>query len=316
MKKGKIYLLSMLLLGGVATAGAQSQPEANWVKEAVAAKQSFQTEMRRSRMPVVSEWMKLGQKPTRLTADLTGKQELILITDGGPDGSSYDHAAWINARLYKADGSFVWLDDLKFAVGRAGWRTPMSNCNVAGKHITVDGTVYDHAVFCHAPGYLLYRLDGKYTRFETEVGIDDGGKTGSTYFKILTSDPDRYLNQALRSHATGRAELERLVGNAGDWMMGPSTTLEEKRIAQLLGKLEQPDHYRKQWDEVKALQAADARGVRALALLRELNEVLDVQRQLAGLRMEPVRAAFEDMKKNPAYDVKNTRLRCSSSKPW
>ena len=44
MKKGKIYLLSMLLLGGVATAGAQSQPEANWVKEAVAAKQSFQTE--------------------------------------------------------------------------------------------------------------------------------------------------------------------------------------------------------------------------------------------------------------------------------
>ena len=93
MKKGKIYLLSMLLLGGVATAGAQSQPEADWVKEAVAAKQSFQTEMRCSRMPVVSEWMKLGQKPTRLTADLTGKQELILITDGGPDGSSYDHAA-------------------------------------------------------------------------------------------------------------------------------------------------------------------------------------------------------------------------------
>lgn len=304
MKKGKIYLLSMLLLGGVATAGAQPQAESDWIKAAVNAKQSFLTEIHSSRMPVVSEWMKLGHKPARLSADLTGKQELILVTDGGPDGSSYDHAAWINARLYKADGSFVWLDDLKYAVGRAGWRTPMSNRNVAGKHISVAGKTYDHAVFCHAPGYLLYRLDGKYTRFETEVGIDDGGKTSSVYFKILTSDPDRYLGRAFEACPSGKQELERLVGNAGDWMLDPAATLESKRIEQLLAKIEQPDYYRSRWAEVERMSAAVSRDTRALLLLREMNEVLDVQRQLAGLRMEPVRAAFEDMKKNPDYDLK------------
>lgn len=53
----------------------------------------------------------------------------MLITAGGPDGSDYDQAVWGNARLIKADGTAVWLDEVPFEYGVAGWAKPKMNIN-------------------------------------------------------------------------------------------------------------------------------------------------------------------------------------------
>ena len=51
---------------------------------------------------------------------MKGVDKLVLITAGGPDGSDYDQAVWGNARLIKADGTAVWLDEVPFEYGVAG----------------------------------------------------------------------------------------------------------------------------------------------------------------------------------------------------
>ena len=68
-------------------------------------------------MPIVSTWMKHKAKAEPFVVDLKGVDKLVLVTAGGPDGTDYDQAVWANARLIKADGTAVWLDEVPYEYG-------------------------------------------------------------------------------------------------------------------------------------------------------------------------------------------------------
>lgn len=96
-------------------------------------------------------------KAEPFTVNLTGLDRLVLMTDGGKDGSSYDHAVWANARLIKKDGTSVWLDALKYETGWAGWNVPLMNRNSQGKGISIAGKsmITEYSVMLTVYWYML-----------------------------------------------------------------------------------------------------------------------------------------------------------------
>lgn len=126
--------------------------------------------------------------------------KVVLNTEGGPDGSNYDHAVWANARLVKAGGSSVWLDQLSYEYAVTGWGNPVKNTNINGQPIRIGGKTYEHGVLCHANGTLVYPLKEKYVRFEAEVGISyiERPKFSTSYARKAYYPYQRIFNVGFR----------------------------------------------------------------------------------------------------------------------
>ena len=150
------------------SAGPKQKKAETWIDASVKAKTELQAKLKKSGMPIVSTWMKHKAKAEPFVVDLKGVDKLVLVTAGGPDGTDYDQAVWANARLIKADGTAVWLDEVPYEYGVAGWAKPKMNTNAYDHEIVIAGKEYKHGVFCHANGTLVYPVGGQYVRFEAE----------------------------------------------------------------------------------------------------------------------------------------------------
>ena len=144
----KILLITLCFLSASASAFAGPKPKKaeTWIDASVKAKSELRTQLQKAGMPVISKWIKVNDKAEPFVVDLKNCDKLIPVTSGGPDGSSYDHAVWGNARLIAADGSSVWLDQTPFEYGVAGWDKPRMNINANGKPIRIAGKAYEHGV--------------------------------------------------------------------------------------------------------------------------------------------------------------------------
>lgn len=98
-------------------------------------------------MPIASSFVKAGQQAEPISADLTGLDELVLITSAGPDGNDWDWGTWANARLIKADGSFIWLDELDPYYWFSGSGSIQKNADLYGNPLTIGGKIMS-TVFC------------------------------------------------------------------------------------------------------------------------------------------------------------------------
>ena len=221
-------------------------------------------------LPLVSRWVKAGEQAEPLVADVRDVKYLVLTTSGGSDGSGYDHSAWAGARLVAKDGSKVWLDELPYVYGKAGWDAPRKNRNVAGQQIRIAGKEMDHTIFCHADGILVYELDGKkYVRFETEVGIDDGSPTGSVYFGVSDEISDEWV--------------ERMLGGR-------------------IKSLKEPSYYKEAKKALMSLHGSQ-RTERFFELTRGLDKALTLQDELQWLNVKAVELAYENMKTLEGFDA-------------
>jgi hypothetical protein len=45
--------------------------------------------------------------------------------------------------------------------------------NDKGEPIHIAGKVYEHGIFCFANSIVVYPVNGKYERFEAEIGVED-----------------------------------------------------------------------------------------------------------------------------------------------
>lgn len=301
----KTFVLTVctLLLGAVTVWAVPKKTPATWVDEAVKAKMGMLTDLEKSNMPVVSAWMKKKMKAEPFTVNLTGLDRLVLMTDGGKDGSSYDHAVWANARLIKKDGTSVWLDALKYETGWAGWNVPLMNRNSQGKGISIAGKKYDHGVFCHANGLLVYALNGEYVRFEAEVGIDDASNAGSAYFKALHDLPSNYIAGLQKNYPDDCSVLLSILGELDAWLVTKDTSVEEQHIKKLLNELKSKSYYTDKLKKVAAEPVLDARMKSMLLLLREVAQVADLQKSLEWLNLPAIKLAYDDMKRSAKFNV-------------
>ncbi|GAA4837537.1 NPCBM/NEW2 domain-containing protein [Kitasatospora terrestris] len=177
-----------------------------------------------------------GQAPVRLTADLTGGEELRLIATGpGGDGSA--HADWLAPRLTCGPAGpntpvAAPLGDRAQAYSSNGWgpvEIDRSNGEKAagdGHALTVGGTVYTKGLGTNANSLVLYDLGGACTGLTVDVGVDDevGGK-GTVVFEIYADGQKVAASGSLTgndgpvhlsAHLEGARALMLRVADGGD----------------------------------------------------------------------------------------------------
>ena len=154
----KLYLtfgITLCFLSAPAFAGQQNTDIPHWINKAIEAKMQMQSKMSGSSAPILSDWILCKQPAVSLSADLAGKKQLILFTRGGIDGTKDDQAVWANARLQKPDGSYVWLDELKYTIPDGRKQTILKNKNTKGAALSIGKNKYKHGIRNSADGMLI-----------------------------------------------------------------------------------------------------------------------------------------------------------------
>jgi hypothetical protein len=76
--------------------------------------------------------------------DVRGYARLVLVADGGDDGTGWDHALWAEPRLLVEDGSERRLTDGPWVQAIAGWGEVSTEKAPSGGPMTVDGRRIAH----------------------------------------------------------------------------------------------------------------------------------------------------------------------------
>ena len=267
----------------------------------VESKLRMASEMAELNLPVTSSYMKSSMKAEAFSVDLAGLQKLVLLTEGGRDGSGWDHAVWAEARLVRKDGTSVWLDEIPYAYAKAGEGEVLYNKNQNGGPVTIAGKMYGHALFCHADGMIIYDL-GKddFIRFEAMVGIDDTSATGSVYFKAVDRLPWDYLKDLSERYPADRQLMTGLFGNLDMWMK--TEGLESNVARQMASKLDDPSYYMGILQNLQSESNGKAKIKSLIRLMESIRKTLDIQSELKWLNLESVKLAYEDMCSYKGFD--------------
>jgi len=133
--------------------------------------------------------------------DIAGAKKLWLVVDDGGDGNGYDHADWLNPRLFGSNGE-TNLVRIKWHSASAGWNSVNLNRSVSGESLNVGGQDYADGIGTDSPSIIEYDLPPGYARFTTRAGLDRSGvnpsNIGATvHFLVFTSDP-RVVTSAVK----------------------------------------------------------------------------------------------------------------------
>ena len=109
--------------------------------------------------------------------DVRGKARLVLVADGGEDGTGWDHALWASPRLVMEDGRERRLTDLSWTQASAGWGEVSTVRAPSGKPMTVAGAPVAYGLAAHARSLVEYALPEKAARFRAFAALDDGALT-------------------------------------------------------------------------------------------------------------------------------------------
>ncbi|WP_018754819.1 NPCBM/NEW2 domain-containing protein [Paenibacillus terrigena] len=120
----------------------------------------------------------------------------------------------------------VFLSDLTWESATAGWGTVQKDKSVDGNTLTLNGTTYAKGLGTHAVSNITYNLNGQYTKFQSDIGVDDevGANAtvvfqvwadGSKIFDSQTMNPTS-ATQSIDVSVAGVNQLMLTVSDAGD----------------------------------------------------------------------------------------------------
>ena len=297
-------LVSLFLSTSFFVSAAQKKKKADtWIDASIKAKTELQTQLQKTGMPIISSFKKHKEKAEPFAVDLKGVDKLVLITAGGPDGSDYDQAVWGNARLIKADGTAVWLDEVPFEYGVAGWAKPKMNINAYDHEIFIAGKEYKHGVFCHANGTLVYPIKGEYVRFEAEVGIDDTSSGGSVYFQALNVVPKFVGDELIAKYPEQIGMLGAMMDGLDTWLITPDASIEKQAVEAMVGKLKDGSYYKSVVQQIANEKDVNTQIRKYLELFEKLQDVYALQGELEWLNIDAIKLAFADMSKQKGFDA-------------
>ena len=297
-------LVSLFLSTSFFVSAAPKQKKVDtWIDALIKAKTELQTQLQKTGMPIISSFKKHKEKAEPFAVDLKGVDKLVLITAGGPDGSDYDQAVWGNARLIKADGTAVWLDEVPFEYGVAGWAKPKMNINAYDHEIFIAGKEYKHGVFCHANGTLVYPIKGEYVRFEAEVGIDDTSSGGSVYFQALNVVPKFVGDELIAKYPEQIGMLGAMMDGLDTWLITPDASIEKQAVEAMVGKLKDGSYYKSVVQQIANEKDVNTQIRKYLELFEKLQDVYALQGELEWLNIDAIKLAFADMSKQKGFDA-------------
>ena len=304
-RKLLIAALALILTAG-ASAQKKSAPKEDWLEKALAKKATVVNTGRQG-LPLVTDVFRRGTTPGVISVDLTGLKEIVLVSWGTLDGRDWDWSVWGNAKLTKKDGSIVWLDEVPFTTsGGEGLR----NKNFNGKPLQVRDTHYKRGVLMHADNTLTLPLNGEYTKFEAEVGIDEGSAGGSVIFKVLPTDGKKESAELVALAPEVESKLVPFIGvPIEDWLTTPGTVLERAAAEKTIKMLKNQSYFNSELTKAEA-QPSEAQKIRAyMDILDKASSVLRTQGQLDWLNAGAVAKAYEDMKNIKGYDAAGNKAK-------
>lgn len=274
----------------------------SWLQQALAAKQQIAGASANG-LPYVSTEYRRGTAPGKVSVDLTGLKEISLVTWGTPDGNDYDHAVWADARFTKKDGTVVWIGDMKPKVKRIEGNWTSTDKNLAGNTLQIRDSKYDHGIVAHANSLLTYELNGEYTHFDSEIGIDEGSSGGSAIFKIMVTNGRKEAEELIAVCPEVKANLVPFIGApVEDWLTSPGTALEQAAVSKVISQLDKPEYFQNRIKELEAMPDMEKRIQGYMDLAKQAETVLNLQDQLAWLNIPAVGKALADMKTMKGFD--------------
>lgn len=303
MEKQIIVALGLLLTLSGRADPKECRPTEGWIESVVKQKAILRDKLEQAGLPVSSAWIKTGDRAVRFSAPIAGQRKLVLLTEGGPDGTDWDWGIWADARLIRADGSFVWLDTLDPVYAKAGQDTYRKKQNIWSEPLVLDETKYDHGVFCCANGVMEYDLDGSFVRFEAVVGLDRQSKTGSVYFRVANLYPKQAAQRLLEAYPDELSALDAQVDGLENWLTASDASAELRIVETMANRLDKPAYFRQEIEKIKQLPDTGEQIRSYLRMYEQLRRICRLQEELNGMSVQSVRSAFNDMKKMPGYDV-------------
>ena len=147
-----------------------------------------------------------GYLDTGLTAGASYTYRVLTVA-----GSQTSPASNTAMRTTLASGvTTTALSGLTWTSATAGWGTPQKNASIGSTTLSLRGTTYASGVGTHASSTITYDLAGGYTRFLSDVGIDDevnGRGTGSADFQVF-GDGKLLYDSGTITNASGIASLD------------------------------------------------------------------------------------------------------------
>jgi len=248
-----LFLLTVLLISiflsfpkkGVCSQDSISTPkELDWIERWSQIRAILNKDnLKRNFVPFVSNVIRAGERPQKISVNIAGLDTLYLIATIGLDNYDQDHAVWGEAVLIGSDGSKTRLCDLKPTRSKAGWSELFINENYNHKHLKIAKRKLKHGLLAHAHSEIVYPVNKKYVRLKARIGIDDeSGEKGDVIFKVLGCSEDYYWKQLEKEFPlekqTGTADInekERAL-----WLYNSfSINAEKELIQEILGDLGQ-----------------------------------------------------------------------------
>ncbi|MDP7287251.1 MAG: SUMF1/EgtB/PvdO family nonheme iron enzyme [Phycisphaerae bacterium] len=151
--------------------------------------------------PLTTKVIKGGDQPFKISVDITGAKNLWLLATSGPDDYHHDRAAWGSPVLIDAAGKKIDLTTIKPTALTSGHGGLRINKGLSANVLQIGRKKFKKGLLLHAPSSIHFKLDGKYVRFEAEVGIGAGaGKNGSCTFRVL----DKYDPAGMKKYPLGK----------------------------------------------------------------------------------------------------------------
>jgi hypothetical protein len=112
--------------------------------------------------------------------DVRGRARLVLVAEGGEDGTGWDHALWTEPRLVMDDGTERRLTEQPWVQATAGWGEASTERSPSGGPMRVEGRPVRYGIAAHARSLVEYWLPPSASRFRAYAALDDGALTQAT----------------------------------------------------------------------------------------------------------------------------------------
>jgi hypothetical protein len=136
---------------------------------------------------------------------------------------------------------WVYLSDLPWESGRSGWSRsgdglPRRNTDIEGNPLRLGQRKFRKGIGTHAPSEIVYALDGKYLRFQADVGPPE--RDGSVVFQVFADDKKLFdsgvvhnrQSKAVDVPLAGARRLRLIVTDAGDGYNADSANWADARL--------------------------------------------------------------------------------------
>lgn len=228
---------------------------------------------------------------------------MVLYTWGTVDGTGDDQAVWANAKLVAADGSSVWLNDLKSIFKKTGSGSLRFNENAKGQDVVMKGKTYKRTIMANANAQIVVPLDKKYTRFEAEIGLENRSSAGTVIFRLQGITGAEAASDIVAKYPT---EATLFLPFGGSDMKALVTTHDasiEKHIAtEVINLLNDKSYFTVQVAQIASKPTLDDQVIGYLNLAQEAMKVYQLQESLSWLNMRAIEEAYNDMAKDAGYD--------------